>query len=366
MDRAVRIIFIEASPSDLEQIQGELHKINLRFSTSRVDTPETFSKALKDSTPDLILSEYKLPSFDALSALTVVQKQCPGVPFILVSKAAGEGPVIETLKKGAIDYVHKQQISRLGPVVERALREAEEQKAVKRLELLKDELLDVLSHELKTPITVIQQGIGLFTDGTLGKVTPDQKEFLDTMAENTTRLSKMFDKVVLAGKVMTKRLNYEFRPLDGVAMTQALEAAFKVSAKSKGIKLEIEKGDFSSPCAGDSKLLTASFGELMENALQATQKDQKVNLSLSTSVDGLEMTVADTGSGIPPEELPTLFERFRWSGGINERKTGGLGLGLFIAKAIVEGHGGSLSVKSKPGQGTRVVVRIPPTAEGHS
>jgi len=134
MPQELRILILEDVATDAELMERELRKAEIVFSAKRVVTKEAFLKALKDFKPDLILSDYSLPSFDGISALSIAQQECPDVPFVFVSGAIGEELAIGTLKKGATDYVLKHRLSRLGPSVRRALHEAEERTARKRAE----------------------------------------------------------------------------------------------------------------------------------------------------------------------------------------------------------------------------------------
>jgi PAS domain S-box-containing protein len=126
VDKELRILLLEDVRTDAELMERELRKAKLPFSLRRVETKEAFVRELEKFRPDLILADYKLPSFDGLSALAVAQKRCPEVPFIFVSGALGEEMAIETLKKGATDYVLKSHLSGLVPAVSRALDEVEE------------------------------------------------------------------------------------------------------------------------------------------------------------------------------------------------------------------------------------------------
>jgi diguanylate cyclase (GGDEF)-like protein len=147
MDKQLRILMLEDVAADAELAEHELRKANIQFSSKRVETKEAFLKELKDFAPDLILSDYTLPSFDGISALKIAREKCPDVPFIFVSGTLGEDTAIETLKMGATDYVLKEGLSRLVPAVHRALREAEERVERKQAEeqLLYNAFHDVLT-----------------------------------------------------------------------------------------------------------------------------------------------------------------------------------------------------------------------------
>jgi DNA-binding NtrC family response regulator len=133
-NRELRILILEDQNADAELMEYELRKGGIFFSSKRVQTKEEFLKELNTSMPDLILSDYKLPSFDGSSALAIARENFPAVPFIFVSGTIGEELAIETMKSGATDYVLKERLTRLVPAASRALREAEERIARKKAE----------------------------------------------------------------------------------------------------------------------------------------------------------------------------------------------------------------------------------------
>jgi PAS domain S-box-containing protein len=128
MERALRILILEDLPSDAELMVYELRQVQIAHSYRRVDHRDDFVATLEANWPDLILSDFNLPGFDGLEALALAQATRPDTPFIFVSGAMGEEVAIEALKRGATDYVLKDRISRLGPAVQRALRETEERR----------------------------------------------------------------------------------------------------------------------------------------------------------------------------------------------------------------------------------------------
>ena len=128
MERVLRILILEDMPSDADLMVYELRQAGIAHSYRRVDDREHFVAALAENWPDIILSDFHLPGFDGLEALALAQATCPDTPFIFVSGAMGEEVAIDALKRGATDYVLKDRMSRLGPAVQRALREAEERR----------------------------------------------------------------------------------------------------------------------------------------------------------------------------------------------------------------------------------------------
>ncbi|MHB8068790.1 MAG: hybrid sensor histidine kinase/response regulator [Desulfobaccales bacterium] len=136
MGKKLDILLLEDVASDAELIEYELRKAGIDFTLKRVDTREDFLEELDQRSPDIILADYSLPTFDGLSGLALTQGMRPELPFIFVSGAMGEEVAVDTLKKGATDYVLKQNLTRLGASVERALREAEERRQRRQTEAM--------------------------------------------------------------------------------------------------------------------------------------------------------------------------------------------------------------------------------------
>ena len=130
----MQILILEDNDADVELMKRELRKAGFDFTAQRTQDKGTFVAALEASTPDLILADYSLPGFDGLTALKLARQRWADVPVIIVSGAIGEEVAIETLKTGATDYVLKQRLSRLGPVVHRALAETRERAEKRRAE----------------------------------------------------------------------------------------------------------------------------------------------------------------------------------------------------------------------------------------
>jgi len=195
MDKKVRILILENTPGQAELMEQELDKGKLSFSTKRVETKEAFVKALEEYRPHLILADYSLPSWDGLLALALAKKRCPDVPFIFVSGAIGEDKAVETLKKGATDYVLKNRLSRLGPVVRSALDEVRERieykKAPETAEKGDANLRNVIEKNADGIIIVDKDGVVRFVNPAIESLLGRRKEKL---------LGEMFGFPVVSGK----------------------------------------------------------------------------------------------------------------------------------------------------------------------
>src|SRR5258706_8457581 len=136
MKNEIQLLCVEDIPTDVVMLNHALREGGLRFRSKRVETREEFLHELEYHPPDVILSDHGLPSFDGFTALAIARSQCPDVPFIFVTSALGEEMTISTFESGATDYVLKNDLSKLAPAVERALREAKERTDEKRRDLL--------------------------------------------------------------------------------------------------------------------------------------------------------------------------------------------------------------------------------------
>lgn len=155
----LHILILEDVKTDAELSEDELREAGTVFTSRCVQDKASYLKALDEFSPDIILSDYSLPSFDGLSALKLAVRKCPDVPFIFVSGALGEETAIELLKQGATDYVLKSRLSRLGPAVSRALQEARERKERKMAEEAlkkREQTLELKSRSLEEANTALK------------------------------------------------------------------------------------------------------------------------------------------------------------------------------------------------------------------
>ena len=272
-------------------------------------------------------------------------------PIGLLSVFSGKTDAFTTEDRHVIDIVADQ----LGA----GLRNTFLLDELKRAGELKNQLLMVIAHELRIPLTSIKEGLSLLLEGVAGPTTATQQECLGVVHKSTLRLDRVVEKVVMTTQVLTGEIQYASAETDVAALLAELGPVLRPLAETKKIRLEVSVPGQSMRWLGDGPRMARALTNLVENAIQATPEGGTVTLSCAVTSAGLDVHVVDNGVGIPAEELPRIFDQFRIIGGVNDRKTGGLGLGLFLAKAIVEAHQGMIEIDSRVGEGTHVTVHLP-------
>jgi DNA-binding NtrC family response regulator len=164
-----KILIVEDNPSDADLLQRELKKSGFNFTSQIVETRKSFEIALKTFHPDIIVSDYRLPAFDGVTAFNIKQSKSPETPFIIVSGTLGEERSVELIRSGVTDYAIKDRLFSLSPKISRALKDAEEKKKKKiideELKAQYDKLLRIAflqSHQVRVPIANILGLIDLF------------------------------------------------------------------------------------------------------------------------------------------------------------------------------------------------------------
>ena len=218
-------------------------------------------------------------------------------------------------------------------------------------------LADV-SHELRTPIAALRTFVELLQGGA-GEDPQARAEFLEQSARQVERLDWLSTNLLDLSKLDSGLVALDLRPDDLRAVVEnAVEQAQPV-ADRKGVALVMKLPDTAVRQLHDPPRIGQVLANLIGNAIKFTPQGGRVEVELESTPDGAELSVTDTGSGIRPEELPHVFERF-YRGTMAEAERGsGSGLGLSIAKSIVDMHAGRISIQTSPGAGTQVVVTLP-------
>ncbi len=222
----------------------------------------------------------------------------------------------------------------------------------------KDNFLSTLSHELRTPLTGIVGWIDLIRSGTLNE--EELERALNTIERDAHTQMKLIDDLLDASRAITDKFTIDERPIELMNVVAAALDTVRPLIEEKDIKLNISFQPWVGPFVGDASRLQQVVWNLLSNAVKFTSSGGVIEVALARNDSHALILVRDTGVGITPEFLPHLFERFRQQDGSTQRRYGGLGLGLAIAKHIVELHHGNIVAHSAGvNQGTEFVVALP-------
>ena len=239
-----------------------------------------------------------------------------------------------------------------------ALENARLYASVQEASRIKDDFLASLSHELRTPLNAI---LGYARMLRSGIVAPDrQQKAIATIERNATSLTKIVEDVLDISRIVSGKMRLSVQPLDFPAIVRNAIDGITPAADAKGVRVEAFLEPLSEPIAGDPERLQQVLWNLLSNAVKFTNRGGKIQVRLERVDSHVEVAVSDTGIGISPEFLPHVFERFRQADAGMSRERGGLGLGLSIARQLVEMHGGTIEVSSPgAGQGSTFRLKIP-------
>ena len=350
----LRILLLEDMEIDAELIGIELRKSGKDMSLTRVDTREEFITRLRAALPDIILSDYSLPTFGGPEALRHVQSLCPDVPFIFVSGAIGEDVAIEMMKSGATDYVLKQRLSRLVPAVERALREVRERRDRERisrelrashgqlralaahLQSVREEERTRISRELHDVLGQALTAMKMDVAWLQKKLGPENTPLI----ERTNGMSDLINQTIQS----MRKIATELRPgiLDDLGLGAALDWQAQEFQNRSGIRCTLMVSPEEIPAGREhATAIFRIFQETLTNILRHANATS-VEVALTGKEGTIRLEVHDNGRGMP---APT---------GTPPRSLGILGM-----RERAQALGGTVNIESSPGAGTTVRVTVP-------
>lgn len=215
-------------------------------------------------------------------------------------------------------------------------------------ESVENDFLAVLAHELRTPLSINIMWVHLLQRPETS--AEDLQKGLQVLQVNTTLQHEIIGDLLDAHRISTGKVSLDLHDLDLFAVVDSVVASMLPMADEKGIRIERDLEASATWVSGDPARIQQVVGNLLANALSFTGQGGRIRVSLHSRQTRVEVSVTDTGEGIAPEVLPRIFERFRQADPLGSRPHGGLGLGLAVAKQLVELHGGAITASS-PGKG---------------
>jgi signal transduction histidine kinase len=228
---------------------------------------------------------------------------------------------------------------------------------LRELDRMKDVFVSSVSHELRTPLTSMIGYLELLREGEAGELGEEQQHFLEIVERNSHRLNDLIDDILFMSRLDSGRFRLERASVDLDHLVADRVESIQPAARQKAVDVQVRTDDTAPHLWADPARLTQVLDNLLSNAVKFTPEGGKVFVTVSGSNGTAHLEVRDTGVGIPEDEAARLFERFFRASTAQNVK--GTGLGLSIVKAIVEAHGGRISVQSRVAVGTSVAVDLP-------
>jgi signal transduction histidine kinase len=301
------------------------------------------------------------PEFDGDDALALLQAESAACMPLLAS-GRPFGLLLAVDRGNGFDAAAMELMALYASTASNAIRNAQLFEKTRELDRLKSEFVAVVSHELRTPLTAIRGSLELLDNPSYWEIKPAQKELLEICGANTERLMMLINDILDFSKLEANRmsLNRNLTRLGDVFRNAASNMSSLLDKKQIHLKLDLP------PAEGESEVDPHRVGQvltnLVGNAVKFSEPGTEIVLRLREDPEFAEIEVEDHGEGIAEKDLPKLFQKFQQVDASATRRIGGTGLGLVITKAIVELHGGEISVKSTVGAGTTFKVRLPRVA----
>jgi phosphoserine phosphatase RsbU/P len=381
----VRVLLIEDNPADVDLIREALADGELdpalggpALQLEQVDRLAAALALLRTSQVDLVLLDLSLPDSHGFDTFVRLERSAPGLPIVVLSGLDDEAMAIRAVREGAQDYLVKGQVD--GKALTRSIRYAVERKHAEdeRARLARasaeaeaslrarDETLATISHDLRTPLTSIR-GMAQLLQRRLTRgaaiSTAELAERLGRIEDQTLLMARMIDDLLDVARIEAGRpLELRRERCDLVVLVRKTAADVQRTTDQHRLTVTAEDaeiaGDF------DTSRIERVVLNLLTNAVKYSPDGGEVALTVrrapSPAGDRAVLTVRDAGIGIPPDDLPRIFERFYRASNVGDHARG-TGLGLAGAQQIVVQHGGEITATSTPGAGTTFTVQLPLT-----
>jgi signal transduction histidine kinase len=238
------------------------------------------------------------------------------------------------------------------------LRQANER--LKKLDQAKSEFITIASHQLRTPLTVIKGYVSMMLEGSFGKILPEQKDSLKKVFQSSERLVQLIENLLNISRIESDKLQFFYELINFEELVENVIEEFEVTAKKKKIKLVyIPPKKLLPKIRIDREKIRQAIMNLVDNAIKYTKKG-KVEIEIRLIKNKIFFSVSDSGMGVEEEDMVNLFRKFSRGKGTSVIHTEGTGLGLYVAKKMIESHKGKIWAESKgKGKGAKFIFELP-------
>ena len=365
MDSPSKILIIDDEEIVLDSckqiLRGSGHQI--ATATNGVLGLDLFS----EYQPDLVYVDLKMPGISGFEVIEKIRDFDPTVVSIVITGYATVSSAVEAMKNGAYDFLPKpftpdefRLITKRGLDKRRLILETIALKREK--EMLREQFAAIVSHELKAPLSAVQQNLFFLIDELSGQLSEDQNKRFQRMKVNINDLINLIHTWLRILSVDVNKVRENFKPTPVASIVSKAIESIQPHAMRKDIELVSAMAEPLGSVNGDEGTLVEVVINILGNAIKYSRTGGRVSISTEKSADELLISIADNGVGISKEDLPYIFNDF-YAAKSDRRGEQSSGLGLAIARRIIEAHNGSISVESELGKGSTFVIHLPSLKE---
>ena len=365
MDNQSRILIIDDEEIVLDSCKQILKGSGHKIATATNGTLGL--NLLSEFQPDLVYVDLKMPGISGLDVIEKAHELDPTIVTIVITGFATVSSAVEAMKNGAYDFLPKpftpdefRLITQRGLDRRRLILETIALKREK--EMLREQFAAIVSHELKSPLSAVQQNLFFLMDELSGQLTEEQIQKFERMKIKINELIEMIHTWLRVLSVDVNRIKENFKATEVKAIISKSLESVQPHAIRKDIELSSSITEPLGCVNGDEGTLVEVVVNILGNAIKFSRAGGQVSLHAEKVGEEIQISVTDHGIGIAKEDLPYIFNDFyaKRSDQIAEQSSG---LGLAIARRIVEAHGGSVSVQSELGKGSAFVIHLPSLKE---
>jgi signal transduction histidine kinase len=376
----VNILLVDDDEVDRLSVARALRSAGLDASLQEAGSVAAAVSALGATPFDCVLLDYQLPGGDGLDVLRALKEGDTGTPVIILTGHGDEQTAVEFMKAGASDYLPKNSLSadRLAQSLRYAtdrrqlererdqllIREQQARGEAEEANAAKDLFIATVSHELRTPMNAILGWARMLRDRTLDANRVEHG--LAVIERNANLQQQLINDLLDVSRIISGKLELQIAPVDPVGICEAAVDAMQPQIEAKHIKIKQTLDEDAGLIPADAARLQQVISNLLSNAIKFSSDGGSIELQLRRKGSALEIAVVDHGRGIPADFLPRIFDRFSQARRADHGFKGGLGLGLAIARNLVELHGGILRADSAGEKmGASFVVELPTESADH-
>jgi signal transduction histidine kinase len=334
------------------------------YRVETADRGETGIRMARDLRPDLVVLDIRMPGVSGLDALSAITAADPAIVAIVITGYATVEYAVESMKRGAFDFLPKpftpeelRVLVRRGLERRKLLADVERLKAEKRR--LADYFVSIVSHQMRSPIAAVKQFFEVILGSLAGEVSPQVREILGRADTRLTGLLALIEDWLSLARFDPEKARAQARPLRLDTLVRARAAEAEPVARERGVELVLEVDQEVPPVRGNERALGEALANLLDNASKYNHPGGRATARLTREGASAVVRVSDTGLGVPPEHLPYLFDEFYRARTKETLAIPGTGLGLAIVRKIVESHGGTVAVESRAGEGSVFTITLP-------